>query len=234
MSQTTTFTDIIPADSLFGKLRARETDAWQSYVGHDFIKQLGNGTLPQASFKHYLIQDYLFLIQFARAYALAVYKAEDLPTMRQFSATVHAILDMEMNLHLEFCQEWGLSEADIIAQPEARACVAYTRYVLDRGLQGDVVDLQVALMPCMVGYAEIANRLMASSDTVLDGNPYRAWIEMYASDEFQDVAKAEIDLLEQTAAKRGGHDRMDGLAQTFAMASRLEADFWQMGLDLAK
>jgi len=234
MSQTTTFTDIIPADSLFGKLRARETDAWQSYVCHDFITQLGNGTLPQAAFKHYLIQDYLFLIQFARAYALAVYKAEDLPAMRQFSATVHAILDMEMNLHLEFCKEWGLSEADIIAQPEARACVAYTRYVLDRGLQGDVVDLQVALMPCMVGYAEIANRLMASSDTVLEGNPYRAWIEMYASDEFQDVAKAEIDLLEQTVAKRGGHDRIDGLAHTFAMASRLEADFWQMGLDLAK
>ena len=89
-------------------------------------------------------------------------------------------------------------------------------------------------MPCMVGYAEIANRLMASSDTVLDGNPYRAWIEMYASDEFQDVAKAEIDLLEHTAQQRGGHARIESLSETFAMASRLEADFWQMGLDLAK
>ena len=105
MSQT--FTDIIPADSLFGKLRAQAPDAWQSYVCHDFIKQLGNGTLSETSFKHYLIQDYLFLIQFARAYALAVYKAEDLSAMRQFSGTVHAILDMEMSLHLEFCKGWG-------------------------------------------------------------------------------------------------------------------------------
>lgn len=234
MSQTASFTDIIPADSLFGKLRARASDAWESYVAHDFVKQLGNGTLPEAAFKHYLIQDYLFLIQFSRAYALAVYKAEDLTAMRQFSGTVHAILDMEMNLHLEFCKGWGLSEADIIAEPEARACITYTRYVLDRGLQGDVVDLQVALMPCMVGYAEIANRLMASSDTKLDGNPYRAWIEMYASDEFQDVAKAEIDLLEHTVANRGGEARIEGLVDTFAKASRLEADFWQMGLDLAK
>mgnify|MGYP001627886657 CR=1 FL=1 len=161
MSKPATFTDIIPADSLFGKLRTCAPDAWQSYVCHDFIKQLGNGTLPEAAFKHYLIQDYLFLIQFSRAYALAVYKAEDLHAMRQFSGTVHAILDMEMKLHLEFCEGWGLSEADIIAQPEARACIAYTRYVLDRGHQGDVVDLQVALMPCMVGYAEIANRLTA-------------------------------------------------------------------------
>ena len=234
MSNPATFTDIIPADSLFGKLRTCAPDAWQSYVCHDFIKQLGNGTLPEAAFKHYLIQDYLFLIQFSRAYALAVYKAEDLHAMRQFSGTVHAILDMEMKLHLEFCEGWGLSEADIIAQPEARACIAYTRYVLDRGHQGDVVDLQVTLMPCMVGYAEIANRLMASSDTVLDGNPYRAWIEMYASEEFQDVAKAEIELLEHTSATRGGHRRLEGLVETFTMASRLEADFWQMGLDLAK
>ena len=97
-----------------------------------------------------------------------------------------------------------------------------------------MVDLQVALMPCMVGYAEIANRLMASSDTRLAGNPYRAWIEMYASTEFQDVAKAEIDLLEHTAKNRGGDARIKSLTETFATASRLEADFWQMGLDLAK
>lgn len=107
---TTTFTDIIPVDSLFGKLRTCAPEAWQSYVCHDFVKQLGNGTLPEAAFKHYLIQDYLFLIQFSRAYALAVYKAEDLYAMRAFSDTVHAILDMEMKLHLEFCEGWGLSE----------------------------------------------------------------------------------------------------------------------------
>ena len=231
---TDTFTDIIPAKSLFGRLRANAPDAWQSYVCHDFVKQLGNGTLPEAAFKHYLIQDYLFLIQFARAYALATYKADDLRAMRQFSGTVHAILDMEMSLHLDFCKGWGLTEADIVAEPESRACITYTRYVLDCGGRGDVVDLQVALMPCMVGYAEIANRLMASSDTRLEGNPYRPWIEMYASTEFQDVAKAEIDLLEHTAQTRGGDARIAGLTEIFARASRLEADFWQMGLDLAK
>ena len=105
---TKTFTDIIPAQSLFGRLRANAPDAWQSYVCHDFIKQLGDGSLPEAAFKYYLIQDYLFLIQFARAYALATYKAEDLHTMRQFSGTVHAILDMEMSLHLEFCRAMWL------------------------------------------------------------------------------------------------------------------------------
>ncbi|MDP2700149.1 thiaminase II [Thalassospira sp.] len=231
---TETFTDIIPPHSLFGRLRAKAPDAWQAYVCHEFVRKLGDGTLSGAAFKHYLVQDYLFLIQFARAYALAVYKADDLTAMRQFSGIVHAILDMEMSLHLEFCAGWGLSEADIVAMPESRATVTYTRYVLEKGMQGDVVDLQVALMPCMVGYAEIANRLIADPATRLDGNPYRAWIEMYASAEFQDVAKAEISLLDHAAAQRGAEGRIAGLTETFAKASQLEADFWQMGLDLAK
>ena len=231
---TSPFTDIIPESSLFGRLRAKAPDVWQSYVDHEFVRKLGNGTLPEECFRHYLIQDYLFLIQFARAYALAVYKADDLAAMRQFSQTVSAILDMEMSLHLDFCKDWGLAEGDIVSQPESRATVGYTRYVLEKGHQGDVIDLHVAVMPCMVGYAEIANRLMASSDTKLEGNPYRAWIEMYASEDFQNVAKAEITLLDALAPKRGGEARIADLTQTFATASRLEADFWQMGLDLAK
>jgi thiaminase/transcriptional activator TenA len=234
MTSTNRFTDIIPANSLFGQLRANAPDVWNRYVDHEFVRKLGDGTLPEDCFRHYLIQDYLFLIQFARAYALAVYKAGDLTAMRHYSQTVSAILDLEMSLHLDFCNSWGLGEKDIVSQPEARATIGYTRYVLEKGHQGDIIDLHVAVMPCMVGYAEIANRLMARSDTRLEGNPYRAWIEMYASDDFQNVAKAEITLLDMLATQRGAAGRMDDLTRTFSMASRLEADFWQMGLDLAK
>ncbi|OSQ35064.1 thiaminase II [Thalassospira sp. MCCC 1A01428] len=234
MTSTSDFTDIIPAESLFGQLRANAPDVWNRYVDHEFVRKLGDGTLPEECFRHYLIQDYLFLIQFARAYALAVYKAGDLTAMRQYSQTVSAILDMEMSLHLDFCNSWDLTESDIVSQPEARATIGYTRYVLEKGNQGDIIDLHVAVMPCMVGYAEIANRLMASSDTRLEGNPYQAWIEMYASDDFQNVARAEITLLDMLATQRGAAGRMDDLTRTFTMASRLEADFWQMGLDLAK
>ena len=74
------------------------------------MRQLGTGTLPEAAFRHYLIQDYLFLIQFARAYALAVYKSDTLGDMRQAAGGMSAILDIEMGLHVEFCRGWGLSE----------------------------------------------------------------------------------------------------------------------------
>ena len=61
---------------LFDRLKESCAKDWQKYTEHEFVRQLGAGTLPEAAFRHYLIQDYLFLIQFARAYALAVYKSD--------------------------------------------------------------------------------------------------------------------------------------------------------------
>jgi TENA/THI-4/PQQC family len=91
---------------------------------------MADGLLAEAAFRHYLGQDYLFLIEFARAYALAVYKAPKLADMREAAAGLSAILDVEMNLHLKLCAGWGLSPHDLERAPPAIEMLAYTRYVL--------------------------------------------------------------------------------------------------------
>jgi len=225
------FKDIAPAGSLFARLRAADRPVWDSYVDHAFVRQLGRGTLPEKAFRFYLVQDYLFLIQFARAYALAAYKADTLEDARQAARSMSVILDDEMSLHVKFCAGWGLDIDDILSVPEAPQCMAYTRFVLEAGSAGDILDLLVALAPCVVGYAEVANRLMADKETRLDGNPYRVWIETYAGPDYQGVAAAAVAQLDRVYARRAGPGRDAALAKLFAGASRLEADFWQMGLD---
>ena len=74
--------------SLFNRLKVDANEAWTAYTGHPFVAAMGDGSLPQASFRHYLVQDYLFLIQFARAYALGVTKANTLADMRACSAAM--------------------------------------------------------------------------------------------------------------------------------------------------
>ena len=170
---------------LFDRLREAAGEEWTRYTRHEFVRRLGDGSLEQAAFRHYLIQDYLFLIHFARAYALAVYKSDTLADMRQAGASLSAILDLEMGLHVKFCAGWGLDEDAMAAAPEATGTLAYTRFVLERGMAGDLLDLHVALAPCIVGYAEIAAELMADPATKLEGNPYREWIEMYAGEEYR-------------------------------------------------
>jgi thiaminase/transcriptional activator TenA len=217
---------------LFDRLRGAAGHEWTRYTRHEFVRRLGDGSLEQAAFRHYLIQDYLFLIHFARAYALAVYKSDTLADMRQAGASLSAILDLEMGLHVKFCAGWGLDEDAMASAPEATGTLAYTRFVLERGMAGDLLDLHVALAPCIVGYAEIAAELMADPATKLEGNPYRDWIEMYAGEEYREVAAAEIAQLDSLYARRGGEARFNDLAKTFTTASWLEAGFWEMGLKL--
>ena len=219
--------------TLFDSLKSTCADEWTGYTRHDFVRQLADGSLPEAAFRHYLQQDYLFLIHFARAYALAGYKSETLAELRSAAATMSALVDTEMSLHVAYCAEWGLSEADMEALPEDKATVAYTRFVLERGSAGDLLDLQVALAPCVVGYGEIGRALADDPATKRDGNPYADWIAMYAGEEYQEVTVEAVAALDVLMARRGGAGRVPGLTETFRMATVLEADFWQMGLDAA-
>lgn len=218
--------DIGARDGVFRKLRAAAAPAWERYVAHPFVRGLGDGSLPEAAFRRYLVQDYLFLIQFARAYGLAAYKAQTLADIRQAARGLNAIADIEMGLHVEFCRGWGLSESDMAAAPEAPETMAYTRYVLECGLAGDLLDLHVALAPCIVGYAEIGKRLRAASPP---DNPYQPWIDMYAGEEYQAAAAAEADGLDGLLERRGGDGRWPDLARIFTQATELEAAFWDMG-----
>jgi len=219
-----------PEGSLFARLREAAVGDWQAYTRHEFVRRLGDGSLPDACFRHYLIQDYLFLIQFARAYALAAYKSETLADIRAAVRSVAAIVDTETSLHVKYCAGWGLDEDALANAPEATATMAYTRYVLEKGNSGDVLDLFVALAPCIVGYAEIGGALRADPDTLVDGNPYAEWIEMYAGAEYQEVAAGAVSQLDRLDRVRSGPGRFDALVRTFRQATRLEAAFWDMGL----
>ena len=221
------------AGGLFARLAGAAGAVWPAYTRHEFVLRLARGDLPEAAFRRYLVQDYLFLVHFARAWGLAVYKSDTIDEMRRAMRLVAATLDVEIGLHIDYCRGWGLSEAAMAAEPEALETVAYTRFVLDRGLAGDRLDLEVALAPCIVGYAEIAAERMADPATVHAGNPYRDWLQMYAGDDYQRLAQEAAAALDDGFARRGGEGRFPALAAIFAGAARLEADFWQMGLDAA-
>src|ERR1700747_734281 len=161
--------------SFFERLKTAASAEWQGYNEPPFTNGLADGGFAEGAFRHYLVQDYLFLIELARAYALSVYKSPKLADMREAAAGLSAILDVEMNLHVKLCAGWGLSPADLEQPPPAVEMLAYTRYVLDAGMRGDLLALKVALAPCVIGYAEIATRLPPRPHSAAGYNPYRVF-----------------------------------------------------------
>jgi len=217
---------------VFDRLKAAAAEDWQSYVEHAFVRQLGEGTLPLEAFRAYLVQDYLFLIQFSRAWALAAYKSRTLPEIRAAQAGLAGILN-ETELHVRLCGRWGLSPETLHTVAEHQATVAYTRFVLDCGAAGDLLDLHVALAPCVIGYAEIGRALAPNGVEALGNHPYREWIGEYAGHAFQQLALGSRKLLDDLAERSMTERRFKELTLLFGKASRLEAEFWQMGLDAA-
>ena len=215
--------------SFFERLKAKASAEWRAYTEHPFTNGMADGSLPEAAFRYYLIQDYLFLIEFARAYALSVYKSPKLVDMREGAAGLSAILDVEMNLHVKLCAGWGLSPADLEKASPAAEMLAYTRYVLDTGMRGDLLALKVALAPCVIGYAEIAARLAARSDACAKTNPYRTWTTEYAGAAYQEVAAKARGHLDRLADLYVTAAREAELIANFREATRLETDFWEMG-----
>ncbi len=206
--------------------------AWQDYVCHDFVTELGSGRLPKSAFLRYLIQDYLFLIHFSRAWALAVTKADDIAEMRACAATVNALVNDEISLHIRICAAAGIDEAALFSATEETANLAYTRYVLDAGHSGDFLDLMAALAPCVLGYGEIGARLLAAGHDAA----YADWIKTYGGEDYQQVCRDVGALIDNAVLRRLGEQptkspRWTALCHRFATATRLEAEFWQMGLN---
>jgi thiaminase/transcriptional activator TenA len=190
------------------------------------VLALGDGSLGQEKFQNFLIQDYLFLIQYARAYVLLAYKLDDPAEMRAAMATATVLLDVEMPLHVRYCADWGISEPQMVAAPPSLEMLAYTRYVLELGLAGDALDLMVALAPCIAGYAEIG--AMLARDLAPE-NPYKAWIETYTGPDYTESVTAALAMLERLGQARGAQTRYPKLLEIFTCATVLEAAFWETG-----
>ncbi|KAF6227586.1 hypothetical protein HO173_012115 [Letharia columbiana] len=201
---------------------------WHAHVHHDFVKRIGDGTLPVEKFKGYLAQDYLFLVQFARAKALSAYKTN---SMEDIAAGAEEILHIqrEMSLHLDYCAEFGLSKKEVEKQEEHQACTAYTRYVLDIAHSESWFALQMAFAPCLLGYGIIARRLWDDPETVKEqGNRYWKWIQNYVADDYRAAVEAGEAILEQHASLQSP-SQIESLVKIFIHATKMETGFWDMG-----
>ena len=216
----------------FAAWRDAAKGPWEDYTKHAYVKGLGDGSLPRKNFVHYLIQDYVFLVHFSRAWALAVVKSNTLDEMKTAAGTVDALVNHEMQLHVETCAKEGISEEQVFNAVEAPENMAYIRFVMDAGLSGDFLDLMAALAPCVFGYGVIGKQL---SETAAKDTPYQEWINTYAGDDYQGLCVNVGAMIDTATKARLGDNplsnpRWENLCDTFTKATRLEVGFWEMAM----
>ena len=198
----------------------------QAILEHPFVAGVGDGTLDVDKFKHYVLQDYVYLIDYSRVLALAAARAQDLDTMGWFARLLDETLNVEMDLHRGYCAEFGITTVELETTVPAPTTVAYTSYLLNVAHQGSFPELVASLAPCQWGYWEIGEHLARQGEPE-DAPLYCQWIQMYTSPEFAELADAIRTLLNRLG-DRAGADELEAMGRAYLTSLRFEYLFWEM------
>ncbi|KAI9453741.1 hypothetical protein F5148DRAFT_458710 [Russula earlei] len=207
---------------------------WKQYVEHDFIKQLGKGTLSRERFIHFIKQGYLYLKYYARANGLLASKSL---AYSDFAAGAEMILAIvkEREMHVS----WGVDLSELENTPESPPCTAYGAYIIDIGLQGDTASLLMALAVCLLGYGEVGLWLQREAKrpqswVQIENNPYRKWIENCSGVDYQSAVKAGIERVEALALDDPpSPKKLARWKEIWGRCMCFEKRFWDMAMDLS-
>jgi thiaminase (transcriptional activator TenA) len=211
-----------------GMMRFSE-DAWQRSSAlreaiHrlPFNTELAAGSLAPDRFRFYILQDAIYLGEYARVLALAAAKAPDVRAVQWFGgAAVEAIL-VEQALHGRYLAEFGVAPDAIAAAEPSPDCLAYTSFLLATAHQQSWEVLVAAVLPCFWIYWDVASAITARA---APQNPYRAWIDTYADPRFGEAVQRVIDIADEAAATATTAQRAAMLA-AFRRCAQYEYLFW--------
>jgi thiaminase/transcriptional activator TenA len=194
---------------------------------HALVRSIGAGNPYLHQLRFWMRQDYLFLIDYARLFALAAARAPDLETMTAFARLCHETLEGEMTLHRSYAADFGISTAELESETKAPVTQAYTDFLLRTAALGDYSELVAALLPCMWGFSEVGAGLKKRG---LPQEPLSArWVEMYGSEDFAQLAAWCRDILD-ALANGLPQQALNRMQAAFITSSRHELAFWDQAL----
>jgi len=197
----------------------------KSILIHPFIKGLKDGSLKEESFVFYVIQDALYLREFAKALSIAAAKSPEEDWIIMFNEHSAGTLKVERALHDSFFRDFGISTSRVRRTHLAPTNQAYTSYLLSVAYSSPFHEVVGAILPCYWIYWEVGKSLISS------GSPnslYQRWINTYGGEEFAKIVRAVLDLTNKISRKLR-QDEKQAMKNHFVTTSRYEWMFWDMG-----
>ncbi len=209
----------------YEEVRKKADPLWRAVFEHPFVKGIGDGTLPRDRFEFYLKQDYVYLIDFSRVFALAAAKAWTLEDMGTFATLLNVTLNTEMELHRRTCAAFGIPAKELEKTRKSMITTAYTNQLARTCYEGSLSDILAVLVPCACGYVEIARKLKAEG--LPEDRFYRDWIDTYSSKEFVDFAEWLIGRMNDHA-EHATPQRKSYWYELYEASARFEYLFFDM------
>ena len=215
--------------SFSDQLKRQAAPVWHAIDAHPFLIELHAGTLPMDRFTYFILQDYLYLLDFAQVLCLGGARSPDLKTLEIFTRHALIAVEVERSFHASFGRSLGFSRRQLDAAPKGPITEAYTKHLQAVARGGSLGEIVAAVLPCYWIYGEAGKRLYKNRPR--SPKIYREWIETYASEEYWKPVREQIRLMNQLGVKAKGNEKKL-MRSHFLLSSRYEFLFWDQAYRL--
>lgn len=215
------------------RLLSAAKEIWDAYNEHPFVLGIQDGTLNQEKFRYYIIQDYLYLEEYAKIFALGIAKAKSPETISLFSKYVTLLTEGEMDIHRGYMGKFAVSREELEATPRALDNLSYTSYMLRVAYEEGEAEVLAAILSCAYSYEVIARKIVERNPTALEHPFYGDWVRGYADPRY---SEANVLLLEMTdrLTQHYTEQQVRHLTDIFIACSRYELAFWELAWNMSK
>ena len=145
---------------------------WEQCLQTEFLQKMENGALSEDCFKSYLVEDSLYLREYAKIFAWGMTKATTMAAMRTYYSLLSFVQENEDLTRLRYLEQYGMREADIQSLPLRPESRAYLDCMIDAARTGEgEAECLMACLPCMLSYGWLFQKLLQRSPAC------RAWAE---------------------------------------------------------
>lgn len=223
---------------------------WQQYYTHPFVVGMQEGTLDPEKFAYYIQQDYAYLMEYAKVFAIGIAKARDVETMQFFADVISIIIQQELNVHTTSLRKLGIALPKVETIDVHLANRSYTSYMQQQAYMGGALETLAAVLPCALSYEAIARHMVEQNPQVLDHPLYGIWVRGYIDPSYTEGNQRYIDCFERLLGQYGSADGVvSGQSETdgslnkgqrrlmercidiFVTGCRFELGFWDMAWD---
>lgn len=202
-------------------------DLWEGYLAHPFLQELKDGTLTEEKIKRYIIQDSLYLREYARVFAVGILKAPTIRDMSHLSRLISGTVQGEYVTRDKYLNRFGISPQEweqMELLPDNRA---YVDYMMQEAEKGGLPEIFAAVLPCMLSYCFIGRELTRRYPEQVKVTQYADLIDDYGNDGYYETCVADAEYADTLYALLA-EERKARLKEIFRTASIYEMKFWDM------
>ncbi len=198
---------------------------WEQCLHTPFLTQLEQGTLPEDCFRGYIVDDSLYLWQYAKVFAWGIIRAEEPEALRTFYSFLAFVNEGEGSTRLQYLHRYGLTDEDVKHLPQRPENKAYTDYMLKAASEG-VAECMMASLPCTLSYGWIFSQILSRTPGVRD-TVYWPMVQDYTENGYDAICERWIAFGNQVCEGLSP-ERRRRCMEIFRECSRLELGFWHM------